>query len=130
MNFIGIGEVELAYVAAQLYLIEINPRPWLQYGLAQSLGFSLLGFLALGDSPMETSRTASWLDIRSDLQWCMSRKDGLVWNGSLPLKRYFCQIVAADCHPLWHWRDPAPFLRTALRLLRHRAVALNPFDAD
>jgi len=111
LDFIGMAELEIAYREGQPFLIELNPRPWLQYGMARALGMSFLGFVALGQEQPEPAAKASWISLKTDAYWCLSRGDGLVWNAQLPWVRFVAQAVGADCRPLWDWRDPLPFVR-------------------
>jgi predicted ATP-grasp superfamily ATP-dependent carboligase len=114
LEFVGMGELEIAYRDGKLNLVELNPRPWLQYGMGPALGVSTLAFLALGEAPSEARRKVTWISVASDAFWCLSRTDGLVWNAGLPLRRFIAQVLGADCRPLWDWRDPLPFVRSLL----------------
>lgn len=114
LDFVGVGELEIVRHGDALHLVELNPRPWLQYSLGRALGVSLLGFVALGQTQPEPKHQASWISLGADLRWCLSPSDGLVRIGQLPLARFVAQAVTADCWPLWDWRDPRPFLINAL----------------
>jgi predicted ATP-grasp superfamily ATP-dependent carboligase len=114
LAFVGMGELEIAYRNGELNLIELNPRPWLQYGMAPALGLSMLEFLVLGQTPREPRGKVSWISLDTDVYWCLSRSDGLVWHAQLPLRRFIAQALSARCRPLWDWRDPLPFVRNAL----------------
>jgi len=114
LEFVGVGELEIVSHGGELNLVELNPRPWLQYSLGRALGVSLLGFVALGQAQAEPRRKASWINLGADLRWCLSPSDGLVRIGQLPLARFVAQAVTADCRPIWDWRDPRPFLLSAL----------------
>jgi predicted ATP-grasp superfamily ATP-dependent carboligase len=114
LEFVGVGELEIAYRGGTFFLVELNPRPWLQYGLARALGLSMLGFAALGQAQVEPKGKASWISLGTDVYWCLSRTDGLVWNSRLSLPRFVAQVLTADCRLLWDWRDPLPFLCSAL----------------
>jgi len=110
MNFVGIGEMEFVSYDGDLSIVELNPRPWLQYGLGRALGLSLLGFAALGQPQPEPSGKATWVNLGTDAYWCLSRSEGLVWRGQLPFRRFVAQVCAADCRLLWDRRDPLPLL--------------------
>lgn len=112
LGLVGFGELEIAYHDGTYHLIELNPRPWSQYGLARALGVSLLGFVALEQEQPQPRRNASWISVGTDAYWCLSRTDGLVWARQLPLTRFLAQVLGADCRPLWDWHDPQPFLRS------------------
>jgi predicted ATP-grasp superfamily ATP-dependent carboligase len=114
LQFIGVGELEIAHRDGRCYLIELNPRPWLQYSMGRALGLSLIAFVALGETPRPPGGRASWISLKTDAYWCLSRRDGLLWSGELSWPRFVAQVLGASCHPLWDWRDPLPFLRTAL----------------
>lgn len=114
LGFVGVGELEMAYHDGKLNLVELNPRPWLQYSLARALGLSLLGFVALEQAQDEPRRKARWISLGTDVYWCLALSDGLVWGGQLPLTRFIAQAVTADCRPVWDWRDPGPWVRSAL----------------
>jgi predicted ATP-grasp superfamily ATP-dependent carboligase len=114
LEFVGVGELEIAYHGGAFNLVELNPRPWLQYSLGRALGLSLLGFVALEQPQAQPTRKASWISLGADLRWCLSPSGGLVRVGQLPLARFVAQAVTADCSPIWDWRDPRPFLLSAL----------------
>jgi hypothetical protein len=82
--------------------------------MGRALGVSLIAFVALGETPGPPAGKAAWLSLKTDAYWCLSRGDGLLWNGGLTWPRFVKQVLGADCHPLWDWRDPLPFVRTAL----------------
>jgi predicted ATP-grasp superfamily ATP-dependent carboligase len=113
LDFVGVAELEIAYHEGELNLVELNPRPWLQYSMGRALGISMLGFLALG-MPQEPKRKATWISLGTDVHWCLSPSDGLVWSGRLALGRFAMQALTADCRPIWAWRDALPFLRGVL----------------
>lgn len=108
LNFVGVGEFEFASRNGEFSIVELNPRPWLQYGLGAAMGIRLIGFLALGEQRSDARRDATWIDIGSDVYWCLSRSEGLVWNSRLRLSQFLRQALFADCRPLWSWRDPLP----------------------
>ena len=114
LEFVGIGELEIACHRGRLSIIELNPRPWLQYPMARALGLSMLGFVALEQAQTEPRGKVSWINLGTDVYWCLSRSGGLAWSGQLPLTRFVAQVLTADCHPLWDWRDVGPFLHSVL----------------
>jgi hypothetical protein len=82
--------------------------------MARALGVSFLGFVALGEDQKPPQRAASWSSLATDAYWCLSRSEGLVWSSRLPFTRFVKQVAFADCRLLWDWRDPLPFIRTAV----------------
>jgi len=117
-DFVGFGELEIACRNGVFSIIELNPRPWLQYGLAHGLGLSLLGFVALEQPQPQPRGKANWINLSTDVYVCLSRTDGLVWHAQLPLSRFLAQALTANCRPLWDWRDPQPFIRNVLAARR------------
>jgi predicted ATP-grasp superfamily ATP-dependent carboligase len=111
MDFFGIAEVEVLQdsTTGRAYLVEINARPWLQYGLPYKCGVDLLGH-ALG-APKHAagaSRSHSWLYFSSDLYICFSKSDGLVRQGRVSVGQYLRSLISSDVYASWDWRDPAP----------------------
>jgi predicted ATP-grasp superfamily ATP-dependent carboligase len=128
LDFFGVGEAEVLHSDAdgKSYLIEINARPWLQYGLAPASGHDFLGLLLqrpLAERPPhKTGRR--WLDFRSDLYATFSSSVGVVRSGQLPLRTYLKSIVRANVFAHFDLRDPAPALwRRAVSPARSRGAA-------
>ena len=126
LDFFGVAEVEILHDPAcgRSHLIEVNARPWLQFGLPHRCGTDLLGH-ALGAASARTpaSRKHAWLYFSSDLYACFSRSTGLVRTGRLSLGAYLRSILGADLFATWAWRDPWPLLAALGRSL---AAALRP----
>jgi len=118
LDFFGVAEVEVLYdpLARRACLIEINARPWLQYGLPLACGQDLLGHV-LGDAQPAGSATRShaWLYFGSDLRICFSPSTGLVTNSKINLATYVRSLLAADVYALWDWRDPNPLLASTVQ---------------
>lgn len=119
LDFLGVAEVEILFdpAAGKPYLVEINARPWLQYGLPVACGYDLLGH-ALGQPigcQATRGRSHAWLDFSSDLYACFSRSEGLVSQGRLRFANYLRSVATADVYSIWDWRDPMPFLAAGLR---------------
>ena len=124
LDFLGVAEVEILFdpQAGKPYLIEINARPWLQYGLPVACGYDLLGH-ALGKPvgcAASKGRAHAWLDFNADLYACFSRSEGLVTTGRLRFVDYLRSVARADVHAIWDWRDPLPFLAFVGRISRER----------
>jgi predicted ATP-grasp superfamily ATP-dependent carboligase len=119
LDFFGVAEVEVLFDPTQrrAYLVEINARPWLQYGLPFKCGCDLLGqVLEDRTDRVDTSnRSHAWLYFSPDLYACFSRSSGLVSTGKLSLAGYVRSLACADVHATWDWRDPAPFIASACR---------------
>lgn len=119
LDFLGVAEVEILFdpVAGKPHLVEINARPWLQYGLPVACGYDLLAY-ALGRQTgcaASKGRSHAWLDFSSDLYACFSRTEGLVTSGRLRFFDYLRSMAAADVYSIWDWRDPMPLLTRVLR---------------
>lgn len=119
LNFFGIAEVEVLFdaVAGKAYLVEINARPWLQYGLPYESGCDLLGHV-LEEPAADMGRkpgSHAWLYFSSDLYACFSRSSGMVSSGKISFAHYLRTLAAADVYATWDWRDPAPLFASASR---------------
>ena len=114
IDFFGIGELEIIEFAGELFAIELNPRPWMQYSLASGKD-SFLGFLLNRSKRPRRSRRRVWMDFWGDLYWSFSRSEGLVWGGRLSPQRYAFDVFRANCHPLFDWADPMPWVRAVLK---------------
>lgn len=111
LDYYGICECEIMVVEDEAYFIEINARPWLQFGLAEKAGCDFLRFLLLGDcenhpSPKQGLR---WLFFSPDFYYCMSRDDGLVTQGRLSFPRYLLSLISVNVYAIWSYKDPLPF---------------------
>jgi len=117
LDFFGIGEVEILQSGrdGQLYLVEINARPWVQYSLAVASGHNLLHFLLGAQvSPaaaLPKKKGVRWLNLRSDLYVCFSRSEGLYKHGDLRLSGYLRDVLGANAFAFFDWRDPWPALK-------------------
>lgn len=115
LDFQGIAEVEIlhAHDTESDFVIEVNPRPWLQYSLVPASGRDYLRFLLREDeSAIEPADTAvhHWLNFRGDLYNCFSRTDGLVRNRRISMAQYLATIIRADAHANFSIRDLRPAL--------------------
>lgn len=118
LDFFGIAEVEILYdsVTRRMSLIEVNARPWLQYGLPYACGCDLLAH-ALGSQREKRERNSghAWIHFVPDLRVCFSPTGGLVRAGRVTLSAYILDVLHADVHALFDWRDPMPILREVWR---------------
>jgi predicted ATP-grasp superfamily ATP-dependent carboligase len=121
LDFFGIAEVEVLYdtEAKRGYLVEVNGRPWLQYGLPYACGCDMLGHLGASTAgpPVPGRGGHAWLYFSSDLYACFSRTSGLVRNRTISFAQYFQSLAAADVYALWDRRDPVPWMLSATRTL-------------
>jgi predicted ATP-grasp superfamily ATP-dependent carboligase len=123
LDYQGIAEVEILQDAAtgENFLIEVNPRPWLQFALGAATGRDLLGLVARGQPRcpprVAPGRPARWLDFRGDLRaWIRSHdaatpRRGGPWElvRSAAGAQVFARWSARDQKPFWH--DLAEMLR-------------------
>lgn len=114
LEFFGVGEVEVLFdtLAGRGYLIEVNARPWLQFGLSAACGVDLLGHV-LGRPVADvgpSGRLHAWLYFSSDLYACFSRGNGLVRTGRVSLAEYIGSLARADVYATWDRRDPWPLV--------------------
>jgi len=127
LDYRGIAEIEVLRdeASGETFLIEVNARPWLQFGLAAATGRDLLRFV-LGDSaaPLERTparrRSAVWLDFRNDLRVCFGPR-GLVRAGRLTFPDYLRSIARANVFARWSLADPLPFWIDTCALVRAAA---------
>jgi predicted ATP-grasp superfamily ATP-dependent carboligase len=122
LEYFGIAEVEVLYdeSTAQGRVIEVNARPWLQFGLPYACGCNLLNHTlgeAAGDRRSRSLRHA-WLYFSSDLYACFSRDTGLVRNHRITKLQYLRSLLAADVYAVWDWRDPNPWIPSVLETAR------------
>lgn len=132
LDYQGIAEVEILQDTSTggNFLIEVNPRPWLQFSLGAATGRDLLGLVALGQAQcrpqVPAGRPARWLDLRAELRaWIRSRQPAISdAAGSWTLLR---SLAGANVFARWSWHDQGPFWRDLAQVLRlrpeHRAGA-------
>jgi len=123
LDYKGIAEVEILRDedSQQDYLIEINARPWVQYGLGPASGHDLLAFLL--DPNGYDARNAvtvgkRWLNFSADLYVCFSASTGLVRKGRIPLGAYVSSLLRANTFAYFSSSDPRPALRMLVQLAR------------
>jgi D-aspartate ligase len=124
LDYRGIAEVEVLEDAnsGELFLIEVNARPWIQFGLGLAAGRDLLGFLVSGGRGPEAGppRRARWISFPDDLYVCWSRDDGVVRRGELSFGAYLRSVLGASVYGRWSLRDPGPFVQGLHELLAPR----------
>lgn len=121
-NLYGIAEIEILQDldTGEMFVIEINPRPWVQYSLARLAGFDLLNFMldpASDQQPPDTRSERSWLSFMDDLFVVMSRSQGMLRDNRVGLIEYLRSILRPNVHAVWSWRDPKPSLVGWIRRL-------------
>ena len=127
LDYFGIAEVEILRDGntGECFLIEINARPWVQFGLAQKAGLDFLRFVmghadAQGVPP--SPRSLRWLNFEADVYGCLSRDMAAVRHGRLTLNDYLRSFVAANTFAVWDAADPLPFLRSMWKMLRNKVT--------
>jgi predicted ATP-grasp superfamily ATP-dependent carboligase len=115
LDYHGIAEIEILRSGAtgRYYVVEINARPWIQYGLAAASGHDLLAFMfdpARASGDRRIVRGKRWIHFGSDLYNCFSRSSGLVRRGELSLRRYAGTLLRANTFAVLNCFDPRPFL--------------------
>jgi len=121
LDYQGIGEIEILEDtrSGEYFLIEVNPRPWLQFGLGAATGRDLLGLVTRNESQCDSSlATARWLDLRGDLRTCFRRPGGLIPTHRLGLWAWLRSIASVNVFARWSACDQAPFWHEILDMLR------------
>jgi predicted ATP-grasp superfamily ATP-dependent carboligase len=125
LDYAGIAEVEILRTTddGALFLIEVNARPWVQFGIGAAAGRDLLAFqldpAARTDSPQ---RRVRWISFPDDLWLCMNREQGLVRTGKLSVRDYAASVMGASVYARWSWRDPGPFMHGVRELVLPRVA--------
>ncbi len=125
LDYRGIAEVEILRTGddGALFLIEVNARPWVQFGIGAASGRDLLAFQlepALPTDPPQ--REVRWLSFPDDLWLCMNREQGLVRTGALGWGAYAASVLGARAYARWSWRDPGPFMHGVRELVAPRVA--------
>jgi predicted ATP-grasp superfamily ATP-dependent carboligase len=125
LSIFGIAEIEIIkdLDSGSMYLIEVNPRPWVQYSLSWKSGFDFLTFLLdpdSYDSSKERTQGKRWLSLRDDLYVAFAKSGGMVRSGKIGVCLYALSILRANVFPLWNFRDPKPWRSSMLRGLPGR----------
>jgi predicted ATP-grasp superfamily ATP-dependent carboligase len=122
LDFFGIGEVEILRDSrtGECFVIEVNARPWLQFGLVSSAGYDWLTYLIDHDeyqAPNERKETGAWLSFADDLYVCFSRSIGDVRHGRVRLFSYLASFAGVRTFSTWAFDDRQPFFQTLKRQL-------------
>jgi predicted ATP-grasp superfamily ATP-dependent carboligase len=115
LDYHGIAEVEILRDedSGEVFLIEVNARPWQQFAIAATRGRDLLAFAlerratVRGSPVADIDRRAVWLDFRDDFRVCFGAR-GLVRAGRLGVWAYLRSIARANVFARWALSDPLP----------------------
>ena len=125
LDFSGIGEVEILRDedAGRDYLIEINARPWIQYGLGPASGHDLMAF-QLDPRAIDSERVVTlgkrWLNFPNDLYYCFSRSTGVVRRRQISPAAYLRSVIRANTFAHFAWSDPLPAFRSTCDMVLRR----------
>ncbi|HAP40208.1 MAG TPA: hypothetical protein DCQ94_10675 [Nitrospira sp.] len=127
LDYVGIAEVEILRDdnTGECFLIEINARPWVQFGLAQKAGLDFLGFVmgqADAQSTPPSPRSLRWMNFEADVYGCLSRDMGAVRRGRLTLNDYLRSLFAANTFAVWDAADPRPFFRSMGKMVWNKVT--------
>lgn len=116
IDLFGIAEVEILRDedSQELFLIEINPRPWVQYSLAWRSGFDFLTFILTPQSYSVENETKSgrrWICFKDDAYVALSRSGGMVRRQEVTVRQYCSDLLRANVYAYWSIVDPQPWLR-------------------
>jgi len=134
LGLFGIAEVEVMedVDTGELFLLEVNARPWVQYALALSSGFDFLTFLLISgayDPGLERYVGKRWLSFGDDLYVVFSRSEGLLKTKEITLVEYVWTVIRANVYSLWSFNDPLPWLASlksrVRRLVRRHGNAAS-----
>ena len=115
LDYFGIGEVEILRDSStrECFVIEVNARPWLQFGLVTSAGYDWLTFLLNPDHyrpPALKKLPRAWLSFADDLYVCFSRSVGDVRYGRIKLWTYLWSFWRVRAFSTWSFNDRRPFV--------------------
>jgi predicted ATP-grasp superfamily ATP-dependent carboligase len=125
LDYHGIAEVEIFRDedSGDVFLTEVNARPWQQFAIAAARGRDLLAFAlerrasARGSRAPHVEQRAVWLDFRHDLRVCFGGR-GLVRAGRLGFWAYLRSIARANVFARWALSDPLPAWRDFCELVQ------------
>ena len=116
IGLFGIAEIEILKDddTQELFLIEINPRPWVQYSLAWRSGFDFLTFILAPQSYRFENEIGSgrrWISFKDDAYVALSRSRGMIRNKNMTVWHYFADLLRANVFAYWSIVDLNPWLR-------------------
>ena len=119
LGLYGICEIEIIKDVDrdELYLIEVNVRPWVQYALVWKSGYDFLTFLLkpeLYDPHSEREIGGRWLSFWDDLILVFSRSSGMYKKKEISISGYLKSVMSANVFVLWDYRDPIPSIMKLL----------------
>jgi len=114
LDYFGIGEVEILRDSStgECFVIEVNARPWLQFGLVTAAGYDWLTFLLNPDHyrpPALEKLSGAWLSFTDDLYVCFSRSVGDVRYGRIKLWTYLWSVSRVRAFSPGSFDDRRPF---------------------
>lgn len=115
IDFYGIGELEVLRdtETGESWVIELNPRPWLQYALAPAAGYDFLNLVMgrpLRNLGQQRRKGRTWIEFRGDLFNAFSRSIGSVRSGEQSMGSYLSSLWRANVNARFSWKDlPASF---------------------
>jgi hypothetical protein len=117
------GEIEVLYSpgTGKKWVIELNPRPWIQYALAVESQHDFLKCLLDGNDSDFTSGIKTgkrWMNFGTDLFFCFSRSVGQVRRGDLTFGAYLSSVLKANVFPVLCRHDLAPLWYSITRLFK------------
>jgi predicted ATP-grasp superfamily ATP-dependent carboligase len=127
LHYEGIAEVEILRTRddGALHLIEVNARPWVQFGIGAAAGRDLLRFQLDGSEPAGRMRHVRWISFPDDLWLCMNREHGLVRRGEVSWLGWAVSVLGARAYARWSLRDPGPFMHGLRELVGPRIARLR-----
>jgi len=115
LDFYGIGEVEILRDrdSGECFVIEVNARPWLQFGLVSTVATDWLTFLLRPDAykkEEDTGQSGGWLSFSDDFYHCFSRSIGDVTHGRIGVWAYLVSFLRVRAFSVWAADDVRPML--------------------
>lgn len=120
LDYFGIAECEVMYDPAtnEAFFIEINARPWVQFGLTERTREYFLRFVLEQDIVDKTvAPNARWINFGADGFVCLSTSTGLIPHGRLAWWPYLRSIMRANSYATWDMFDPMPFIHSTQDLI-------------
>ena len=132
LDYRGLASIEFKYspLDGRFYFIEINARlPWYSSLFAHAgVNLPALAFDDLAGepapSPLPLPREGVyWMCVENTAKAVLSTEDRL----ARPWLRFLADVCVTQSFAWWDWRDPLPFLASAVHLLWRAVKKLNPF---